>query len=373
MSDTTNAPIVARHSVGDVHEFCTPELQGTSLAMTFEDGRTEYHDLASFTVKASIGSYKFESEQTSFTLTFVDKSTGAAMSVIASAASVAVLGSAAAGLSAGASAVKHINETFVLDASGYNGFYDPLKAVAGEFKESWRFRPTMLVRYALIWVAVGFLLGGALALMLGIPAIVMVLPSLVAASTLDNSSVGPTLLSYGMILVFAAISPFLVSVGRSSLSGMMSMMAQNYWATPPQQAKHLAMTAGRAADKSDRTTNILFYNQPRWISVATPYLALIVGLLTLWKQYNNPEIDVGNDGPAAVTMIFFAYFVVQAIFAVKMLIESRMLQCDEGAWMEANVTAENCSIGRANIVPLLRHGVFAGLLLVGATALFAIA
>ncbi len=373
MSDTTTTPPVARHSVGDVHEFCTPELRGATLAMTFEDGRTDYHDLASFTVKASIGSYKFESDQTSFTLTFVDKSTGAAMSVVAAAGAVAVLGSAAAGVSAGASAVRHINATTVLDTSGYNGFYDPLKAVAGEFKESWRFRPAMLVRYALVWVALGFFVGGAVLMLLAIPAVGLIIPSSLAASALGDSSVGATLLGYVMMLVLVTTSPLWVPVGRSSLSAMMSMMAQSYWATPPQQSKHLAMTAGRAADNSDRTTNVLFYNQPRWISVVTPYLALMIGLFALWKQYKNPEIDVGNDGPMAGTIIFVAYFVVQLIFAVKMLIDSRMLQSDEGAWMEANVTSENSSISRVNLLPLLRHGVFAALLLMGATALFTIA
>ena len=373
MSDTTTTPPVARHSVGDVHEFCTPELRGANLAMTFEDGRTEYHDLASFIVKASIGSYKFESDQTSFTLTFVDKSTGAAMSVVAAAGAVAVLGAAAAGASAGASAIRHINAASVLDASGYNGFYDPLKAVAGEFKESWRFRPAMLVRYALVWVALGFVVGGAVVMLLVIPAIGLIMPSVLAASALGDSSVGATLLGYGLMLVLIATSPLWVPVGRSSLSGMMSMMAQNYWATPPQQSKHLTMTAGRAADDSDRTTNVLFYNQPRWISVVTPYLALIIGLLALWKQYQNPEIDVANNGPVAGTIIFFAYVAVQLIFAVKMLLDSRMLHCDEGAWMETNVTSENSSISRVNLVALLRHGVFAALLLMGATALFAIA
>ncbi len=371
MTDTTTANPVARYSGGDVQELCTPRLDGANLAMTFEDGRTENHDITAFTVKAALGSYGFESEHTSFTLTFVDESTGAALSAAAAGGVGAAVGSAAAGLSAGNSAVRHINVMNALAASGYNDFYEPLQAVAGEFKESWRLRPTMLIRYAMLWISVPFLVGGSALLILAGAIVALMLPGFMVSSVLTDQSVAKSVLSSAMAFAFLTSSIFWVPT-RVAVTGFLGVLAQNHWATPPQQCAHLDATTGTAAD-DHRLRNLFFHNSPRWISVATPYAALAVGLLMLLKQYNNPTIDVTNDGPVLGTAIFFVFVGVQLAFGIKMLIDSRTLQCDEAAWMEANITAENCLVTRANVVPLLRHSAFAGLLLVGAAAVFSVA
>ncbi len=348
MTDRATTTPTARHSVGDVDEFCTPLIDGADLAIRFDDGRTQHHDLTTFMVKASLGSYDFESEQTSFTLTFVDKPTGG-------------------------SAAQHIRGTQALNDSGYNDFYNPLRDVAGEFKESWRTRPVMLVRYVMLWVTLPFLVGGAVMLLFAGAALGIMMPAMFIAATLTDQPLPETLLGSGVVVVFVAVGVVGAPLARTAFPGMLGMLAQNYWATPPQQAAHIDATMGTSAGDPHRLRNLMFYNQPRWISVATPYVALVVGLAMLLKQHNNPDINVGNSAPVLATVILVAYVGVQFVFAIKMLIDSRTMQCDDAAWIEANVTAENSLMTRANLVPLLRHGVFAAFLLVGAAALFALA
>ncbi len=371
-TSTTTATPVATYSAGDDHAYCSPHLDGATLTLAFQDGRTEVHDLAAFTVKASIGSYAFESDQSVFELTFLDPSTGSAGSTVAVAGAVTVLGSAAAGVSAGSSAARHVNATIALRDSGYIDFYDPLKANAGAFHEPWRTRPPMLVRYALLpLTAPLFLLGGFL-LLCAASAIGIMLPALMAASTVDERFAAKALLGYALILIFGGIGSIFVPISRIGFAFWPSIFAQNYWATPPQQMARIDAELGLSAGDTHRLRNLMFYNQPRWISIVTPYLALVAGLFMLVKQHNNPEINVGNDAPLMATVIVVLHILVQLAFGLKMLVESRTMQCDDAPWILANVTDENSLMTRSNLVPVLRHAVAAGLLLAGATALFSL-